>query len=272
MHAVKAAILATIIGLGWLVPAELLIRWIDTPVSIATYKVEGPSRVEKNGAKCALVKSEPAHSLYRCKLKLDDSISNVESETGGQVTGIFNYSFESSILPGISSQLIHLAYAFMVSLVLFFQFSSAPYSSKVRKAAFAYAAVLFVLFYSVGKLYFFDSNETNNVSVSAGARTLSLLGALLVAPITEELIYRAAIFDPLRVRFSASTTIIITSALFSAGHFFSASGFSELSISSFAFFLLAGLSLGLVKEKEGLLACIASHFSMNFGLWLAKLT
>lgn len=84
---------------------------------------------------------------------------------------------------------------------------------------------------------------------------ITFFSVAVIAPITEELVFRGFMFERLRRRFSVGATVVITALVFSLVHF-NATGLLSI--------FVMGLVLGLLRAKyNDLFACIAFHVVAN---------
>ena len=98
--------------------------------------------------------------------------------------------------------------------------------------------------------FFFDPR------VGPSARAAAVLAVVAAAPLTEELLYRALIFQGAARALPPALALPATSALFSAAH---------LSVPLFVPLLGVGLVFGAVFRSLGLAASFAAHAAFNAG-------
>ena len=94
---------------------------------------------------------------------------------------------------------------------------------------------------------------------------LTVLLAVVMAPLAEELFFRGWLYTSLRARFSFVTALTVTSVLFGLAHF-EKTGIYALAV------MPVGFVLGFVRERTGsVVATIAIHAIYNGAAVLAKL-
>jgi membrane protease YdiL (CAAX protease family) len=99
--------------------------------------------------------------------------------------------------------------------------------------------------------------------LSPGAVVLFALLALVVAPVTEEFIFRGLLFRSIRDRHGFLLAAIVSSLLFGLVHFVAVNDW-ESTLALQATMVITGLGLATIYEKRGnLLASIAGHAAFN---------
>jgi membrane protease YdiL (CAAX protease family) len=101
---------------------------------------------------------------------------------------------------------------------------------------------------------------------SPGAKLLWAAFAVLVAPPTEEFVFRGVLLAGLQTRFSDFTAVVIVTALFVLGHVTEAIAYAP------AFLAIGALGIltALLRIRFGsLVPSIAAHAAYNFGLCIA---
>ena len=99
------------------------------------------------------------------------------------------------------------------------------------------------------------SDDGRLANAGPGLAAIILLRACVLAPLTEELLFRGVLFGWLRQRLSATLTIAVTSIAFAAIHAYPA-------ILPLAF--VTGVALGWIRERSGSVApTIVVHFVHN---------
>lgn len=99
---------------------------------------------------------------------------------------------------------------------------------------------------------------------------------LILAPILEELIFRMALWEPMKTIFKKPSTIVIgTSILFSVGHLMSLwavpEQFRVFVLYQTLYVILLGLGAGWRRLVTGsVTAAILVHFGFNFGFFIAS--
>ena len=96
----------------------------------------------------------------------------------------------------------------------------------------------------------------------AGARAACVLAVVLGAPIAEETLYRALLFQGAARAIPPAAALAASSALFSAAH---------LSVPLFVPLLAVGLAFGAAYRRLGLAASVAAHAAFNAGNLFAGL-
>ncbi len=100
----------------------------------------------------------------------------------------------------------------------------------------------------------YEYNRHMNTLASASP-ILVLVLTVVIAPVTEEIMFRGALFNSLTRMANKPIAIIVTSIIFAAAH-------GDPVQMGYAFVL--GVMLGLLRAESGqLLPCIALHFSFN---------
>ena len=103
-----------------------------------------------------------------------------------------------------------------------------------------------------------------------------LIMLLIIAPILEELIFRMALWEPLKELTSNKTVLIVfTSLLFSVGHFIAffsvPKEFKIFVLYQTQYVILLSLAIGWRRLKTNALStAVIFHFFFNFGFYLAS--
>ena len=98
---------------------------------------------------------------------------------------------------------------------------------------------------------------------------------LLLAPVLEELIFRYALWELLKLpRFTVAERIVWSSGIFSLGHFVAfltiPEMFKPFLVCQVLYVILLGLACGYERERSrGVLGPILIHFCFNFGFYLS---
>jgi membrane protease YdiL (CAAX protease family) len=103
--------------------------------------------------------------------------------------------------------------------------------------------------------------------LSANAKILTAVLALVIAPVTEELFYRGILYRGVRDRHGVALGVLASSMLFGASHLVEAPWRDALFLQTIMVFTGAGLAL-LYERRANLVADIAAHMAFNvIGLW-----
>jgi membrane protease YdiL (CAAX protease family) len=99
--------------------------------------------------------------------------------------------------------------------------------------------------------------------LSPGAVVLFAILALVVAPVTEEFVFRGLLFRTIRDRHGFLLAAVVSSLLFGLVHFVAANDWQS-TLALQATMVFTGLGLATIYEKRGnLLASIAGHMAFN---------
>ncbi len=108
-----------------------------------------------------------------------------------------------------------------------------------------------------------DLVETIRATDSSTVLALSVMVAVVIAPVAEEVLFRSVIYQPLRRRFGRTTAALLVSLLFATVHFY-AFGVVHLVIISLVL-------VGLFERTRSLWVSIAAHAAYNaFTMALAR--
>jgi len=131
-----------------------------------------------------------------------------------------------------------------------------------------YAAVAVVI--GVPLLWLFRSVFGSQVSqpeqiatdISAGAKVLAVLSAVVIAPITEELYFRGILYRSVRDRRGVALGVLVQALIFGAVHAPAAPWRDVLFLQTLMCFTGAGLAL-LYERRANLVASVAAHMAFN---------
>ncbi|QWG06278.1 CPBP family intramembrane metalloprotease [Flammeovirga kamogawensis] len=139
----------------------------------------------------------------------------------------------------------------MISILFNYQIS---FSINIPKNSNVLLLSLFIISFQIG-IHFPLIEFTQDISTNYEFSPLHLIGALILAPIFEEYIFRGIILNGLLSKFSNFWAIVITNVIFCIIH---------LSVNQFfgALFLGIFISLVFIKNKS-LGTCIYLHFLSN---------
>jgi membrane protease YdiL (CAAX protease family) len=99
-------------------------------------------------------------------------------------------------------------------------------------------------------------------NLSANAKILTAVLALVLAPVTEELFYRGILYRGIRDRHGVALGMIVSSLLFGASHVVEAPWRDALFLMTLMVF--TGLGLATIYERRGnLVADVAAHIAFN---------
>jgi membrane protease YdiL (CAAX protease family) len=94
---------------------------------------------------------------------------------------------------------------------------------------------------------------------TAGAIAVTLLGAVVFAPLFEEVIFRGLLYGSLRARLSWPAAAVASALIFGLAHGYGPAGFASV--------LVSGLLWAWIYERTGsLLPCIAAHVINNLAV------
>jgi uncharacterized protein len=138
-------------------------------------------------------------------------------------------------------------------------------------AAFIVAVILAIVLGAISGQEATTPEQIDTESLSTAGQILTVIVAVLVAPITEELVFRGILFRPLRDRHGFWLGAAVSSLLFGLVHFVPAPWPDTVLLQ--ATMVFTGLALAAIYEWRGtLLSCIVAHMSFNvigvvFILW-----
>jgi membrane protease YdiL (CAAX protease family) len=129
-------------------------------------------------------------------------------------------------------------------------------------AALVAAVVLSVLLGAISGRDATTPEQIDAQSLSAGAKVFTVLVAVVVAPIAEELVFRGIIFRSLRDHRGFWIGAVVSSLLFGLVHFVPAPWQDTVLLQCTMVF--TGLALAAIYEWRGnVLSCIVTHMSFN---------
>jgi CAAX protease family protein len=98
--------------------------------------------------------------------------------------------------------------------------------------------------------------------LSANAKLLTVLLALVLAPLTEELFYRGILYRGVRDRRGVALGVLVSAVVFGASHLVEAPWRDALFLQTIMVFTGAGLAL-IYERRANLVADIAAHVAFN---------
>ena len=98
--------------------------------------------------------------------------------------------------------------------------------------------------------------------ISAGAKVLAILSAVVIAPITEELYFRGILYRSVRDRRGIALGVLVQALVFGAVHAPAAPWRDVLFLQTLMCFTGAGLAL-IYERRANLAASIAAHMAFN---------
>ncbi len=99
-------------------------------------------------------------------------------------------------------------------------------------------------------------------NISAGAKVLAVLSAVVIAPITEELYFRGILYRSVRDRRGVALGVLVQALVFGAVHAPAAPWRDVLFLQTLMCFTGAGLAL-IYERRANLAASIAAHMAFN---------
>jgi membrane protease YdiL (CAAX protease family) len=98
--------------------------------------------------------------------------------------------------------------------------------------------------------------------LSTNAKILTVVLALVIAPVTEELFYRGILYRGIRDRHGVALGVLVSALLFGASHLVEAPWRDALFLQTIMVFTGAGLAM-LYERRANLVADIAAHLAFN---------
>lgn len=155
-------------------------------------------------------------------------------------------NFENLFLPKTRNEIL---YVFAINIIFAFLFT-----------CFIGWLDLFIGFTDPNWVTVYD---IDSVDISAGAFLLSAIGAIIFAPLLEELVFRGILFNRLKIRIGIIPAMIISSFIFGIGHDFG--GITSA-------FLFGMCMCILYLKTDNILVPMSVHFINNVVATLLELT